>query len=96
MIQNLIVGDTIRKIFIFYNFFYKISKYFNSNGQIGDGKTTNSDVPVPVNLNNVLYGKSIENIFAGGYHTCVLYSPSLTCFFVEFNNSGVCSGNGLK
>jgi hypothetical protein len=27
-------------------------------------------------------------------HTCVIYSPSISCFFIPFNDSNVCNGNG--
>ena len=47
----------------------------NNNGQLGDGSTANSSVPVAVNVNGVLAGKTLTQITAGfGGSTCALDS----------------------
>src|ERR1017187_6752206 len=45
---------------------------FNSVGQLGDGNTTDSSLPVAVNTGGVLAGKVLTQITAGLWHTCVL------------------------
>ena len=47
---------------------------FNNRGQLGDGTTTNSNVPVAVNTSGALAGKTISQLSANGYHTCVIDS----------------------
>jgi alpha-tubulin suppressor-like RCC1 family protein len=48
-----------------------------SYGQIGDGSTgTNRPSPVAVSTSGVLEGKSIFQITAGWYHTCVISNDS--------------------
>jgi alpha-tubulin suppressor-like RCC1 family protein len=44
----------------------------NSYGQLGDGSTTNSAVPVAVNTGGALAGKSLIQVSAGIWHTCAL------------------------
>src|ERR1035438_7848891 len=45
----------------------------NGSGQLGDGGTvSNSSVPVAVDTSGVLAGKTLTQITADGYHTCVL------------------------
>jgi alpha-tubulin suppressor-like RCC1 family protein len=44
----------------------------NVNGQLGDGTTTSSDVPVAVDTSGVLAGKTLTQISAGYNGTCAL------------------------
>lgn len=44
----------------------------NSSGYLGDGTTTNTNVPVAVKMSGVLSGKSITKVSTSGYHSCVL------------------------
>ena len=48
----------------------------NDHGQLGDGKTADSSVPVAVLGNGVLAGQTLTQITAGGSHTCALDSTS--------------------
>ena len=47
---------------------------WNSDGQLGNGSTTNSDVPSAVDTSGVLNGKTVTEISAGQYHTCAIAS----------------------
>jgi alpha-tubulin suppressor-like RCC1 family protein len=44
----------------------------NLLGQLGDGSTAGSGVPVAVDTSGVLAGKTLTQITAGEYHTCAL------------------------
>lgn len=46
----------------------------NSNGQFGNGTTTNSSIPVPVDRSGVLNGLTILSISAGSIRTCAIAS----------------------
>jgi alpha-tubulin suppressor-like RCC1 family protein len=48
----------------------------NGPGELGDGSTTDSDVPVAVDTNGVLTDKVLTHITAGGYHTCAADTSS--------------------
>jgi alpha-tubulin suppressor-like RCC1 family protein len=54
----------------------------NSAGQLGDGGTTASNVPVAVAVaGGVLANRTVTNITTGGYHTCALISDgTVTCW----------------
>ena len=49
----------------------------NSDGQLGDGSTTSSSVPVAVAVSGVLAGKTISNVTIGDYDTCAMDSAGL-------------------
>ena len=64
----------------------------NNNGQLGNGSTTSSRVPVAVNMSGVLAGKTIKQISAGGDHSCVIASDDkLYCW--GFNSNGELGNN---
>src|SRR5271156_3614457 len=46
----------------------------NANGQLGDGSTTDSSVPVAVDTSGVLAGKTVTQIAASQAATCALDS----------------------
>ena len=49
----------------------------NNNGELGNGSTVDSRVPVAVNMTGVLVGKTIKQISTGpSYHTCVIASDN--------------------
>ena len=50
---------------------------YNSNGQLGDGTTTQRNIPVAVSTSGVLNGLNITAIAGGYYHSLVL---SCMCF----------------
>ena len=63
----------------------------NSKGQLGNGSTTNSNVPVAVNTSGVLVGKTIKEVTTGGFHTCALDTSSkMYCW--GLNSSGRLGG----
>jgi alpha-tubulin suppressor-like RCC1 family protein len=49
----------------------------NSNGQLGNGTTTNSNTPVEVTMSGVLSGKTITAVAAGHQHSVVLTADGL-------------------
>lgn len=55
----------------------------NSSGQLGNGSTTDSSVPVAVDMSGALYNKTIKSISKGRYSTCVIAS----------DDNGYCWGN---
>src|ERR1035438_5629495 len=44
----------------------------NGNGQLGDGKASDSSVPVAVDTGGVLAGQTLTQITGDGYHDCAL------------------------
>ena len=63
----------------------------NSSGQLGNGNTTASNVPVAVSTSGALSGKLIASIEAGGSHTCAVTTDNLAyCWgsnaFGQFGN----------
>jgi prepilin-type N-terminal cleavage/methylation domain-containing protein len=64
----------------------------NGFGQLGNGTTSNSSVPVAVTTSGVLAGKNIIAITAGPLFACVLSSDSLV-FCWGYNSQGML-GNG--
>src|ERR1019366_4402239 len=44
----------------------------NGNGQLGDGKASDSSVPVAVNTGGVLAGRALTQVTAGWYSSCAL------------------------
>ena len=60
---------------------------FNSNGQLGDGTTTQRNVPVAINLADTdgddVASESflgVSDVAAGGYHTCAVANPNNTIY----------------
>lgn len=49
----------------------------NGFGQVGDGGTTNTNLPVVVNASGVLAGKTTVNSYAGGWQSCALTTEGL-------------------
>jgi alpha-tubulin suppressor-like RCC1 family protein len=45
---------------------------FNLQGELGDGSTADSSVPVAVDTSGALAGKTVTQISAGGFHTCAV------------------------
>ncbi|MDR0770845.1 MAG: hypothetical protein LBE75_06555 [Burkholderiales bacterium] len=53
----------------------------NSTGQLGNGSTTDSSVPVAVDTTGALSGQALQQIAAGDYHTCALAADGrATCW----------------
>ncbi len=52
----------------------------NTNGQLGDGRSARSLVPVPVDTSWVLSGKTLTEMAAGFDHTCVVSDGRAYCW----------------
>jgi len=57
----------------------------NSTAQLGNNSTTQSLIPVAVNMSGVLNGKTVKSISTGAFNTCVIAS----------DDKAYCWGNGL-
>jgi alpha-tubulin suppressor-like RCC1 family protein len=66
---------------------------FNIRGQLGNGTTTDSAVPVAVNTSGVLNGKTVTAVDGGDYHTCAVADGKAYCWGL---NSGGELGNGMN
>ncbi len=64
----------------------------NGNGQLGNGSTTSSSVPVAVDTSGVLSGKTVIAVAAGNSHSLVLCSDGTLAAWG--NNSAGQLGNG--
>ena len=53
---------------------------YNNSGQLGNNSTTDSSVPVAVNTDGVLAGKTITAIDAGDAHTCAVADGKAYCW----------------
>ena len=63
-----------------------------NSGQLGNGSTADSRVPVAVNMSGALVGKTIKQILAGGDHGCVVASDDkMYCW--GLNNNGELGNN---
>ena len=69
----------------------------NDYGQLGDGRTTDSSVPVPVTTTGALAGKKLTQISAGGgggLDTCALDSTGAAYCWGSNYDGGLGDGNG--
>ncbi len=66
----------------------------NGNGQLGNGSTINSSVPVPVYTGGVLSGKTLIQVVAGFSHTCALDSSG-AAYCWGLNSSGQLGNNSV-
>jgi alpha-tubulin suppressor-like RCC1 family protein len=66
----------------------------NGSGQLGDGTTVNSDVPVAVRTDGALSGKTVTAISAGGYHSLALTSEG-TVYAWGLNDVGTLGDGSL-
>lgn len=64
---------------------------WGAGGKLGNGTSTQSNVPVAVTTSGVLSGKNVTQISAGNLHTCALAEGKIYCWGV--NNLGQ-FGNG--
>ena len=67
---------------------------WNWSGQLGDGTSTDSAVPVAVDRSGVLNGKTLAQVCAGASHTCTLASDGTAACWGD-NGSGQL-GNGAN
>ncbi|MCF7673885.1 MAG: choice-of-anchor D domain-containing protein [Akkermansiaceae bacterium] len=64
----------------------------NNYGQLGNGSTTQSNVPVPVDQSGVLAGKTVSAVAASGYHCLALCSDGTLAAWGRGDHSQL--GNG--
>lgn len=61
---------------------------YGGQGQLGNGVTSNSNVPVAVTTTGVLSGKNILKVVVGSNHSCVIASDSkVYCWGISNNNT---------
>jgi alpha-tubulin suppressor-like RCC1 family protein len=65
----------------------------DSNGQFGDGSTTDSSVPVAVDTSGVLAGRTLTKIAAGWGATCALDSAGRAYCWGDNANGGIGDGS---
>jgi len=70
----------------------------NNNGQLGDGSNTNSPIPVDVDASDVLAGRIVKMIVAGGFHNLASCSDGTLVAFGrntngQLGNSGTVDAN---
>lgn len=58
---------------------------YNNEGQLGNGTTTPSNTPVPVDTSGVLAGKTVTDISAGSNHTCAVADGEAFCWGYNAN-----------
>ena len=64
----------------------------NSSGQLGNGSTSSSRVPVAVNATGALAGKTIKQVSVGAWYTCVTTSDN-KAYCWGINSSGQLGNN---
>ncbi len=64
----------------------------NTYGELGDGSTVSSNVPVAVDVSRVLAGKALTQITAGAYHVCAQDSADAAYCWGDNNQGDL--GNG--
>jgi alpha-tubulin suppressor-like RCC1 family protein len=68
----------------------------NNFGQLGNGSTTDTRVPVPVSTGGVLAGKTLTRLAVGhGNHTCALDSAGAVYCWGSNDGGGLGNGGGL-
>lgn len=63
----------------------------NTDGQLGDGTTTSSSVPVAVDTSGVLAGKTVTKVSVGALFVCALADGAAYCWGSDANSA---LGNG--
>ena len=67
----------------------------NSNGQLGDGSTSNGTLPVLVDQGGVLSGRSIEEVAAGSFHSVVRCSDGTLAAWGLNSNGQLGDGSNI-
>ena len=68
---------------------------YNNYGQLGNNSTTNSSIPVPVDVTGVLAGKTVIGMASGLYHSLALCSDGTLAAW-GYNNSGQLGNNSTS